>query len=109
MHNYPLPQAKGRALRYENPVLAEMKGQTALLEKICRMLAAEKKSPTYGNDYITTKEAAAALKCSAHTIRRWLKDGVLPGIKLNKGSQSQHYLIPREAVEDLIKDSSLKQ
>lgn len=45
--------------------------------------------------YLTTAEAAKRLKVTEKTIRRWLTDGDLEGVKNPRGSR---WLIPAEAL-----------
>jgi len=47
------------------------------------------------NIYLTTAEAAERLKVTEKTIRRWLTDGDLVGIKNPRGSR---WLIPADAL-----------
>lgn len=45
--------------------------------------------------YLTTSEAAKRLKVTEKTIRRWLQDGDLKGVKNPRGSR---WLIPADAL-----------
>lgn len=105
---YRLPQIrKQEHLVYADPLLNETKIQTQLLQKIYTLLSKEKVE-NKASEHVNTTEAAAMLKCSAHTIRRWLKNNRLTGIK--RGSSTKHrYLIPRAAIEKMLNDSDVKQ
>lgn len=46
---------------------------------------------------VTVDEAAKYLRCSAHTIRDWIKCGRLPARKVGKA-----YLITRDALQALV-------
>lgn len=53
-------------------------------------------------EFYTTGEAAAILKCSAFTIRRWIKSGSLEAEKLRSGKQQDSYRIPRMALTKMV-------
>lgn len=49
---------------------------------------------------LTVPETAQALRASESTVRRWLRDGVLQGVKV--GGRGSKWLIPKEAVRSLL-------
>lgn len=53
-------------------------------------------------EYYTTGEAAALLKCSAFTIRRWIRTGVLQAEKVGSGRPQDTYRIPGTALARMV-------
>lgn len=51
--------------------------------------------------YMRTGEVAGLLRTTEATVRRWVQEGLLPGLKVN--GRTSPLLIPREAVEALRK------
>ena len=52
---------------------------------------------------LTTKEVADLLRVSLITVRRWLKAGKIPSIRIGK-----HYRIRRDDIEDLFNEQLKK-
>ncbi|MBU0731273.1 helix-turn-helix domain-containing protein [Patescibacteria group bacterium] len=52
---------------------------------------------------LTTKEVADLLRVSLITVRRWLKSGKIPSIRIGK-----HYRIRRDDIEDLFNEQLKK-
>lgn len=76
-----------------------------ILEEILaelRVLSKTLRSDALRQEYYTTGEAAALLKCSAFTIRRWIKTGVLQAEKLGSGRQQDSYRIPKQSLIRMI-------
>lgn len=77
--------------------------QEISINKIMR----EVKNASPDNDMLKIKEVAKMLKKSPSTIRRWISEEKIVGIKLNKGRKQDHYLISKESVEKLINDAKI--
>jgi excisionase family DNA binding protein len=60
------------------------------------------RSDALREEFYTTGEAAALLKCSTFTIRRWIKSGVLRAEKLRGGKQQDSYRIPRASLQKVM-------
>lgn len=86
----PLPPPRGMDQILED-ILAELKGLSKTL-----------RGDVLRQEFYTTGEAAALLKCSAFTIRRWIKTGVLQAEKLRTGKQQDSYRIAKEALVKVI-------
>jgi excisionase family DNA binding protein len=54
-------------------------------------------------DYMTTEEIAKILNVSKETIRRYIRDGLLPAIRL-RGL----YRVKREDFEEFVKQSEVR-
>lgn len=54
-------------------------------------------------DHVTVTGAAAELGVSIRTVRRWLKDGTLAGVRL-PGRGGGEWRIPRAAIDRLLTD-----
>ena len=88
----------------ENPVVKELQQLKAIMTKILGKLP---KASTKENEYVNIGEASKILKRSPATIRRWIYDNKLEGIKLNKGSKQDRYLVPMESIDEIIKRSHI--
>lgn len=55
-------------------------------------------------DLLTVKEVARELRVDETTIRRWIKNGVLPAISLPKQTK-KHYRIKADTVVALLEGS----
>jgi excisionase family DNA binding protein len=55
-------------------------------------------SPSYSGAYLTVAEVAEELRCSEPTIRRRIRDGELPAVKLSAGRNSA-IRIPRAGLD----------
>lgn len=49
---------------------------------------------------LTVGETAVMLRTSPSTIRRWIKQGKLAGVK---PSGARHYLVPKDQIETFLK------
>jgi len=85
--------------------LAPPRSVDLILEEILaelRVLSKTLRGDVLRQEFFTTGEAAALLKCSAFTIRRWIKTGVLQAEKLGSGRQQDSYRIPKQALIRMI-------
>lgn len=82
----------------------EMAKQTILLAQLCKKGLQKNED----NEYLTTQQAAQFVKRSTETIRRWIRDDKLNGIKLNRGSDKDRYLIPKQSLEKLVNTENIK-
>ena len=81
-----------------NPVLEELQKHTQILRLLVEKLSKEEKK----QEYLTTSDAAKLLNRSRPTIRRWISEKKIEGVKVNKGSKQDRYLICRKSIDDLI-------
>lgn len=51
---------------------------------------------------LTVKEVAQALRVSEPTIRRYLREGLLPGVSLPKRGKRTIYRVPVEAIDRIL-------
>lgn len=87
-HHLPLPRSVDQILE---DILAELRGLSKTL-----------RADILRQEFYTTGEAAALLKCSAFTIRRWIKMGILQAEKLGTGKQQDSYRIAKQALLKVI-------
>ena len=87
------PPGRGRKAppRTVDHILEEILGELRGISKALR-------GDALRQEFYTTGEAAAILKCSAFTIRRWIKTGVLTADKLRLGKQQDSYRISKVAI-----------
>jgi len=57
---------------------------------------------TENEQFLTVAEAAARLRVSEETIRRWLRDGRLSGVHL--GSRKGGWRVPERALDTFIRE-----
>jgi excisionase family DNA binding protein len=53
-------------------------------------------------ELLTISEVAQLLRVDATTVRRWVKEGLLEGVRLPRASQRQSYRIKRSTLERLL-------
>lgn len=84
--------------RQINLFMEELQRQNVMLYKIYDLV----KKQGLSTAYITVQEAAKLVKKKPTTVRRWISEGKIPAVKLNNGSQQDHYLIKRKSIEQLM-------
>ena len=59
-------------------------------------------NPLFAQEYLRPSEVASIVRKNPTTIRRWIKQGFLPAIRLPGHPDKANYLIRREDVEKLL-------
>ena len=61
--------------------ISSLKQELSVLTDHCMALQAQPQPAEDGNQILTTAEACKVLKCSRHTLYRWVADGLIPCMK----------------------------
>lgn len=55
-----------------------------------------------GSRWLSVRQAASALGCSPQTVRNWIRDGRLHGVRVSRGSRTDIYEVLEDSVEAQI-------
>lgn len=96
----------------QNPILSAIQEQTDAIKEQNRLLRSflggfHALQPSNRGDYLTTEEAGMLLSKTSRTIRRWVMEGKLKAVKLNRGVQQDRLLIHKKSITDKLRKSCL--
>ena len=84
----------------DNPILAELQKQTYLINKLITTL--EDKDKKNEKEFYTVSDVSKLVHRSRSTIRRWIYEKKIEGVKLNAGVMQDRYLISKKSLKMLI-------